>query len=107
MTALIVLGGVLVLVWLRFRFVRVLVQGSSMLPTLTPGARVLVRRTSLRRVKPGDIVVFARPRTTERQWMIKRVRAVPGDLVPVRDVPVLWRYPGSHVPAGRLVVLGD
>lgn len=86
---------------------RVVVRGVSMLPQLAPGDRVLVRRTSVRRVRRGDIVVFSRPRDASRGWMIKRVVAVPGDPIPRLAVPLLWRYPGSHVPAGRLVVLGD
>jgi signal peptidase I len=108
-TALVAAGCCLVavLVWLRLRLVRVLVNGASMEPTLRAGVRVLVRRVPARRVKPGEIVVFARPRAPERGWMIKRVRAVPGDVVPRRDVPLLWRYPGAHVPPGSLVVLGD
>jgi signal peptidase I len=108
MTAPVVTGlCVVALVWLRFRLVRVHVHGSSMAPTLAPGARVLVRRVSLRRIRPGQIVVFARPRVPGRGWMIKRVLAVPGDVIPRRDVPLLWRYPGSYVPPGRVVVLGD
>jgi signal peptidase I len=96
-----------VVVWLRRRLVTVTVSGHSMTPTLLPGDRVLVRRTPVRRVGRADLLVFARPRTAERAWMIKRVLAVPGDPVPRREVPVLWGYSESRIPANRLVVLGD
>ncbi|MGX7824651.1 S26 family signal peptidase [Actinokineospora sp. 24-640] len=95
------------LLWLRSRLVRVHVRGVSMLPNLSPGDRVLVRRTPLRHIRPGDVVVFGRPRATMEGWMVKRVLAVPGDPIPRQAVPLLWRYPGSHVPPARLVVLGD
>ncbi|MFC4116316.1 S26 family signal peptidase [Nonomuraea zeae] len=39
--------------------------------------------------------------------IIKRVAAVPGDPIPRDTVPALRTAPGTHVPAGHLVVLGD
>jgi signal peptidase I len=95
------------LAWLRSRVVVVTVRGDSMAPTLRPGDRVVVRREPLGAITPGTLVVFARPRTTEPGWMIKRVIAVPGDPIPRGEVAVLWSYPGNRVPAHRLVVLGD
>jgi len=100
-------GGAMVGVWLRCRLIAVTVSGHSMMPTLLPGDRVLVRRTPVRRVGPTDLVVFARPRAIGRSWMIKRVLAVPGDPVPRREIPVLWGYSEARIPANRLVVLGD
>jgi signal peptidase I len=95
------------LVWLRLRLVVVTVRGDSMAPTLHSGDRVLVRRKPLRAVPAGALVVFARPRTTEPGWMIKRAIAVPGDVIPRARVATLWSYPGNRVPAHHLVVLGD
>ncbi|RGC69383.1 Peptidase S24-like protein [Micromonospora sp. MW-13] len=40
-------------------------------------------------------------------FVIKRVRALPGDPVPGPDVPALSAVPESVVPSGRLVLLGD
>ena len=106
--AAVVLVAVLAVVVLaRVCLVRVTVAGSSMAPTLRPGDRVLVRRTTARSVRRGDLVVFARPREQERTWMIKRVLAVPGDAVPRSEVPVLWGYRDPVVPRGRFVVVGD
>lgn len=102
-----VLAPLAVVVWLRCGLIVVIVSGHSMAPTLQPGDRVLVRRTPVRRVGRADLVVFTRPRTAERTWMIKRVLAIPGDPVPRREVPVLWGYSEARVPVNRLVVLGD
>jgi signal peptidase I len=89
------------------RLVRVTVSGTSMLPTLRPGDRVLVRRVPVWRVRRDDLVVVRKPRDPAGAWMIKRVVAVPGNPVPRHEVPVLRTYPGDVVPPGRLVVLGD
>ena len=95
------------LTWLRLRVVVVTVRGDSMAPTLHSGDRVVVRRERLSAVSAGALVVFARPRTTEPGWLIKRAIAVPGDPLPREEVATLRTYPGSRVPAHRLVVLGD
>lgn len=102
----VVVAAAVALVRLRTRTVAVTVRGESMAPTLRPGDRVLVRRTPLRAITPGSLVVFTRPRETSG-WMVKRTVAVPGDVIPRRQVPELWGYPGNRVPPHRLVVLGD
>jgi nickel-type superoxide dismutase maturation protease len=58
---------------IRPPFTRVQVSGTSMLPTLHAGDRLLVRRT--RRVRPGDLVVVPDPREPTRV-LVKRVRAI-------------------------------
>ena len=70
---------------LRLRFVLVTVTGDSMMPTLAPGDRVLVRRARADQLRRGQVVVLEMP-AGERdgatppggpkgrhQWMIKRV----------------------------------
>ena len=106
----------------RRRLVVVTVVGESMLPTYRTGDRVVVRRTDLAQVRPGDVVVIEEPddgggwvrrppfgaRATDldsRQWMIKRVVAVPGDPAPVQDLPPMAA--GPAVPVGAFVVRGD
>jgi signal peptidase I len=114
--AVAVLGVLLV----RRRLAVVEVAGPSMQPTLSSGDRVLVRRVGMSELRPGLIVVVERPRPNggwagsppgwpprQREWLIKRVAALPGDRRPA-DVP----SPGSDpddgmVPPGMFVVLGD
>ncbi|MFJ9767625.1 S26 family signal peptidase [Streptomyces erythrochromogenes] len=99
------------------------VHGLSMQPAYQPGERVLVRRGRV--PGRGGIVVVERPAAGEphwartaaglgspaegadgRTWLIKRVAAVPGDVVP---------SPGgtpdagttSRVPKDSLYLLGD
>jgi signal peptidase I len=87
---------------LRGRYVSVTVDGPSMEPTLRSGDVVLVRRTPLSRVQPGQLVVF-RLGALSSGWFIKRAAAVPGDALP----GVLAERLGSVVPPDRLAVLGD
>ncbi|MFI6741105.1 S26 family signal peptidase [Nonomuraea sp. NPDC050451] len=91
------------------RYAIVHVSGLSMTPTLHDGDRVLVRRTPLRRVVPGMIVVVPMPPPRlpgNPPWLVKRVAAVPGDSGPRDRFPAL---PADHrtVPPGRLVLLSD
>jgi signal peptidase I len=90
------LGG---LGWLRLSWLTVTVVGPSMQPALQAGDRVLVRRTSLARVRTGQVVVL----DDESGTIIKRVVAAPGDPVP----PSLAGNVAGPVPPGRLLLLGD
>ena len=105
------------LTWARRRLVVVVVEGSSMLPTFRPGDRVLVRRTSLARIRSGQVLVLRRPKTPrdppmapagvrldQQPWIIKRAAALPGEPCPVDVLP---SGTGTHVPGGWLAVLGD
>jgi signal peptidase I len=102
---------------LRRHIAIVAVVGVSMQPTLAPGDRVLVRRVRIGQVRIGQIVVIEKPDDSgtwatlppgrsiaQREWMIKRVAAVPGDHRPDAMPP---GSPGLLVPSGNLVVLGD
>ena len=98
-------GGLTVL---RRRFVVVAVTGDSMLPTLRPGDRVLVRRVPLHRVDRGQLVVVANPHDLPSlpdnpPWLVKRAAALPGDPVP----PELGGDGDARVPPGKLLILGD
>jgi signal peptidase I len=101
---------------LRSEYTLITVIGDSMWPTLAPGDRVLVRRARPGRIRRGQVVVFEAPGTdgyrtgtllgrarADRQWIIKRVVAVPGDArpdgIPATAAPL--------VPPGKFVVLGD
>ncbi|MGA5134617.1 S26 family signal peptidase [Streptomyces olivoreticuli] len=106
----------LALAALSRKLVVVTVRGSSMSPAFQDGDRVLVRRGPPPTV--GQVVVAERPvrggvwpgdpvrsaaGVRGRQWLIKRVEAVPGDRVPRALAPM----PQERVPPGRLVLLGD
>lgn len=108
---------------LRRHLVVVTVHGLSMVPTYQAGDRVLVRRKLTPEV--GQVVVVDRQRPGEAgegmscdsdqegieqslKWLIKRVVAVPGDLLP--DGVYLEAVEEStqgRVPAGKLVLFGD
>jgi|SRR5579875_2424099 len=101
------------------------VSGYSMEPTLQSGERVLVNKLvfHFQAPRPGEIVVFRSPVIPSQDW-IKRVIAVPGETVRIRDGRVyvdgrLLRAPyptypdpssnlqAVKVPPGCLFVLGD
>lgn len=121
--AALVAATVLAALWVRGRYLVVTVHGESMLPTYRPGERVLVRRTPAGALHAGQVVVLSgfqappgaalppgmteQDRTVHAPWIIKRVTAVPGDPIPRDTVPALRSVPGTRVPAGQLVVLGD
>ncbi|MHB1930899.1 MAG: nickel-type superoxide dismutase maturation protease [Acidimicrobiales bacterium] len=74
----ILLVGV-VAVGLRAGLRRVVVEGTSMVPALVPGERLLVVRLPRRwPVRPGQLVAAADPRDPGR-LLVKRVAAVDGD----------------------------
>ncbi|MFJ9678590.1 S26 family signal peptidase [Streptomyces sp. NPDC101194] len=107
---LLVLAAALLLA--RGRLVAVTVRGYSMSPTLMPGDRILMLR-GRRRVAAGRVAVVVAPHpeygwhpptgATPDSWYVKRIVAVAGEPVPQ------WagRCPGTHVPPGMLVLLGE
>ncbi|MFC7380844.1 S26 family signal peptidase [Sphaerisporangium rhizosphaerae] len=102
--ALVALALAAMWAWLRRRFLVVTIHGQSMEPTYRAGERVLVRRTPLSAVRPGQVVVMTDP-VPPGQWIIKRAVAVPGDPVPeVMDASAGF---GARVPEDCLVLLGD
>jgi nickel-type superoxide dismutase maturation protease len=84
------LAGVATALWLRP--FRVAVEGRSMVPTLLPGDYLLVTRAG--RIRRGAVVVVAHP--SRGMEVVKRVAAVPGDIVD-----------GRPLPPGRYLVVGD
>ncbi len=112
-------GTLLAVLALRQRFVIVTVSGDSMVPALSPGDRVLVRRVRPGQLRRGQVAVVEMPDpkgdwaaplrgpVSRHQWMIKRVAALPGDPVPEGCLPEVTDAPGRLVPGGKLFVLGD
>ncbi|WP_405897040.1 S24/S26 family peptidase [Streptomyces sp. NBC_00727] len=110
--ALVCAGAVCALLaaWrVRRTYVAVTVLGHSMMPTLRPGTRVLIRRGT-RGVRTGGIIVVACPDPDAAwrgkapvtrdlgatEWYIKRAVALEGE-----------DFGGAPVPAGCLAVVGD
>ncbi len=100
------------------------VQGSSMSPTLENGERLVVEKVSYRFTEPdyGDIIVFKFPYNPQEEF-IKRVIALPGDTVEIRQgevlvnndpideqyisEPPLSSFSSREVPEDHYFVLGD
>ena len=119
LAASVVFAAVLLVRWQVVAPVRV--DGASMCPTLWPGELALLRKTGAA-PHPGDIVALSRP---GEPASIKRVVAVGGEVVDVRDavlfvddvavpepfvdrrlIDALYFGPVT-VPADELFVLGD
>ncbi|MBQ7317846.1 MAG: signal peptidase I [Phascolarctobacterium sp.] len=106
-----------------------MVEGSSMYPTLKHHERLIVDKLSyfITDPKKGEIVVFRYPKDESRDF-IKRVIAVGGDTIELRDGQVyvngaaieegyiykddpkgrnMSNYRKSVVPQGHIFVLGD
>ncbi len=66
---------------------KVTVSGNSMESTVSDGDRVLVNRLvySLSEPKAGDVIVFLPNGNEKSNYYVKRVVAVPGDTVQIKD----------------------
>lgn len=111
--------------------VQCIVPSESMLPTLEVRDRIFVRpRPFDQPIATGDIIVFSNPERTPieqagelKNLMVKRVIALPGQQVEIRDgqvwldsiplvephlsEPILYRWGPKTVPINHLFVLGD
>ena len=100
------------------------VYGSSMLPTIEEGEYIMVSKAAYFFSQPqrGDIIVFDSPQDP-RSDLIKRIIALPGDTVEIRDDKVIvngtplaepytlepphYLMMPEEIPAGHYFVLGD
>jgi signal peptidase I len=102
------------------------VEGTSMQPQLVDQERIFVNRFiyQLKDISRGDVIVFRYPKDPKKSF-IKRVLAVPGDEVEIKDGRVFLNgrrvyepyvnpefvdsrsFPDMVVPPGHYFVLGD
>jgi signal peptidase I len=120
-----ILIAVVLAFFIRYFIVELyMVEGPSMRPTLVNGERLVVNKFIYRFKTPerGDVLVFRYPQDPSRDF-IKRVIAIPGDTVEIKDGRVFVNgqllnetyilektrgsYPLSTVPQGRIFVMGD
>jgi signal peptidase I len=96
------IAGSLLVRWARRRWLIVTVRGTSMMPTLGDGQRLIVRRAcgDQARLRVGDIVVFTAPEH-------ERFHPMPGAHYLVKRVAALGDASGEHLSSDRVVVLGD
>jgi signal peptidase I len=86
------------------------IPSPSMEPTLVEGDRVLVNRLvyHFRGPERGDVIVFHPPGAEKgSEPFIKRVVAVAGDTVSVKEYPIVEDYPEVTVAPGYIWAMGD
>lgn len=122
----IVIAVVLVIVIRTFLLDTRIVPTTSMVPTIIPGDRLFVEKVTHQfiGVERGDIIVFEPPPSSGLEDdLIKRLIALPGDTVEIKDgkiyindilqeepylaEPIEYTYEKTVVPPGKIFVLGD
>ena len=119
-----VLLAVVIFLLLQFMVPRFEVVGSSMEPNLHDGQRLLINKVVyfFREPEAGEVIVFQPPKNKRTDY-IKRIIALPGDVVEIKsgvvyvngsplDEPFIKDQPGytlnpTEVPENDYFVLGD
>lgn len=120
-----ILIAVVLAFFIRYFIVELyLVEGPSMRPTLENHERLVVNKFIYRFKAPerGEVLIFKYPKDQSRDF-IKRVIAVPGDTIEIKDGRVFVNgelqnetfilsktrgsYPLATVPEGHVFVMGD
>jgi signal peptidase I len=98
---------------MRLLLTVVTVAGTSMEPTYRQGQRLLMARVPPAAIKVGSAIVFWGPVDdgghdgVKRFYIVKRLAAEPGDLIPDLVLAAVDARQGDPVPPGKLVVLSD
>lgn len=117
---------VLVIILRTFVLDSRVVPTPSMVPTIQPWDRLFVEKITHRfkGLERGEVIVFAPPEQSYlKDDLIKRLIALPGDLVEIKEGEVYvngevltepyiaetvqYEFPLQEVPEGKLFVLGD
>ncbi|MCR4441403.1 MAG: signal peptidase I [Peptococcaceae bacterium] len=102
------------------------VPTTSMVPTIMPGDRLFVEKITyrLKGLERGEVIVFKPPASSGlKEDLIKRLIALPGDTVEIKDgklyvngeakeepylnEPIQYTFNKMVVPPGKIFVLGD
>ena len=120
----IVIAVVLAMIIRTFVVELYLVDGPSMRPTLQHAQLLVVNKFiyHFRAPEKGEVLIFRYPKDPSRDF-IKRVIAVPGDTIEIKDGNVFVNgelqnedyilskcrgdYPKSTIPEGHIFVMGD
>ena len=119
-----VLVAIVIFVSLQFTVGTFRVYGTSMLPGVLPDDYIIVNKVDYYLHKPdrGDVIVLRSPRDQSTD-LIKRIIAIPGDSIEIRNGQVLvndkvlsepyikeeptYKYPKQTLPEDNYFVLGD
>lgn len=105
-TLILVLG---IMLFALFNFKTVVVSGPSMEPTFVNGQKLLACKAYwiIGQIRKKDIVVIKGDK--ENDYFIKRVYALPGDVVDWANVPEDWSLDRGEykIKPGQIYVLGD
>lgn len=125
----IAVAAVVSIVVVQFVIAAYVIQGRSMTPNFQPGERVLIRKfmVDADSIERHDVVVLKKP-GNPRITLIKRVVALPGEIIQIKDgniyidgkiqIPffspkgettqlIRPELPPTHLPPGHFFVIGD
>ena len=117
---------VLVIIIRTFLLDSRVVPTPSMVPTIQPGDRLFVEKVThhFKGLQRGEVIVFVPPEQSHlKEDLIKRLIALPGDTVEIREgkvhingeaqvepylaEPIQYEFSPVTVPEGKIFVLGD
>ncbi|MCL6472527.1 MAG: signal peptidase I [Firmicutes bacterium] len=123
---LLVIAFLIALILRTFVFQTTIINQDSMRPNLSPNDRTIVLKFIYRftEPKPGDVIILVPPHTNDGRDFVKRIVAVEGDTIQVKDGKVYVNgrlyignfktMPGDYsncgplkVPEDNVFVLGD
>ncbi len=123
---LLIVAGIALVIYLGVNLVseRVIVDGSSMVPSLENNQRLVILKEAYLFSPPqrGDVIIIHPPIAPEKMW-VKRLIGLPGDTVEIKggkvyvngvalsepyiEAPPQYTFRTHTVPAGHYFVLGD